>query len=502
MAKPLAPFALLTCLLFCSVPSLLVCTPLTQASAQASRTDFFVAPNGRDANRGTKALPFATLRRARDAVRRLSRSGGLLQGGVTVWLRGGAYPLASTLKLTERDSGTADAPVVYRGYPGETARVMGGPIVPASAFGPVTDASVSQRLDASARGKVLEADLKALGVTDLGPPWPATFLGYAGWPELFFGGRPMALARWPNEGLARVAKVVEQGSVPRYGDTSNRPGKFAYDGGRPARWLHADDAYLNGYWCYKWYAQCIRVAAIDPDAKTITFAAPALYGVGGPSGGEYYALNLLEELDSPGEYYLDRSSGMLYFWPPKPLGGAQVALSTLQAPMVTLTNASHVTIRDLIFEVSRGMAATINGGSDNLIAACTIRNIATEAISVSGGERNGVAACEMYNMGGGGISLNGGDRNTLTPCGNYADNNHIHDYARLFRTHHDAINLNGVGCRASHNSIHDAPHHAMDFGGNDHVVEFNEVYRVCMETDDAGGIYTGRNWSVQGNVIH
>jgi hypothetical protein len=110
-------------------------------------------------------------------------------------------------------------------------------------------------------------------------------------------------------------------------------------------------------------------------------------------------------------------------------------------------------------------------------------------------------ACDLYHLGAGGISLNGGDRRTLTPCGHYAENNHIHHYGRLFRTHRDAITLGGVGCRAAHNLIHDAPHHAMDFGGNDHLIEFNEIHHVCLETDDAGAIYTGRNWTVRGTVI-
>ena len=98
----------------------------------------------------------------------------------------------------------------------------------------------------------------------------------------------------------------------------------------------------------------------------------------------------------------------------------------------------------------------------------------------------------VTDFGGGDIALSGGDRTTLTPCENFAFNNHIHHSGELYRTHHDAINLHGCGCRATHNLIHDAPHHAMDFGGNDHLIEFNEVYRVCMETGDAGAICTGR----------
>jgi len=464
---------------------------LASLGGAAPVKEFFVSTAGKDASPGTKDKPFLTLERAREAVRALKS-----QTPVTVWLRGGVFRMDKTLALTAEDSGTT-----YRAFGSEALSLMGGVPLPASAFETANDPLITRRLDQGALGHVLVADLTKLGVTGLDQPWPDKFRGYNGWPELFFGGQRMQIARWPNEGFAKMGKVLDSGSKPRESEKPDRPGKFQYEGNRPERWQSADEVYLDGYWCFKWFNEVLKVAKIDPAEKSITFVAPHMYGIGGYSGGEFFALNLLEELDSPGEYYLDRKAGLLYFWPPADLKGKDVSLSTMQDPMVTLTDCNNVTLRGLTFEVSRGAAARISGGENNLIAGCTVRNLANDAISVSGGRNNGVAGCEMYNLGGGGISLSGGDRKTLTPCGNFADNNHIHHFGRLYRTHHDAINMNGCGCRATHNLIHDAPHHAVDFGGNDHLFEFNEVYRVCMETDDAGAIYTGRNWTVQGNVI-
>ncbi len=463
--------------------------------------EFYVAPNGDDASGGTKRRPFSTLKRARDAVRELrAREGGLPDGGVTVWLDEGAYLLTESFELTEEDSGTEDSPIVYRGVPDGKARLVGGPVIPPESFRPVADPAIRERLPKDAVDQVVVADLRDLGVTDFSAAWPAKFRGYAGWPELFFDGEPMVLARWPNNGLAKIAGVVEQGSRPRFGEKPDRPGTFTYEGDRPERWLTADDVYLSGYWAYKWYDETIRVDAIDPLARTITLAAPCMYGLGG-FAGEYFALGLLEELDEPGEYYFDRKTGLVYLWPPAALAGRDIAISLLTAPLVTMAGTSHVMFRDLVFEFSRGMAATITGGTGNQLAGCTVRNIAADSVRIEGGTNNGVRSCEFYGLGGGGISLSGGDRAELTPCGNYAENNHIHHYARLFRAHHDAVRLEGVGCRVSHNLIHDAPHHAIDFVGNDHLIEYNEIHHVCMETDDAGAIYTGRDWTVRGTVI-
>ena len=58
------------------------------------------------------------------------------------------------------------------------------------------------------------------------------------------------------------------------------------------------------------------------------------------------------------------------------------------------------------------------------------------------------------------------------------------DCARWRRVYTPGISLQGVGNRASHNLIHNAPHMAMGFGGNDHLTEFNELDHLCAETGD------------------
>ena len=176
-------------------------------------------------------------------------------------------------------------------------------------------------------------------------------------------------------------------------------------------------------------------------------------------------------------------------------------MSILDSPLVVMENTSYVTWRDVIFEASRGSAVKVTGGTEAVIRGCTVRNLAEDAIIVHGGTGHGVIGCEIYDVGKGGIILLGGDRQTLTHAGHYATDNHIHHYARLERTYKPAIALRGIGCRAAHNLIYDAPHEAVSFSGNEHVIELNEVHHVCTETDDAGAIYTGRDWTARGNVI-
>jgi hypothetical protein len=61
--------------------------------------------------------------------------------------------------------------------------------------------------------------------------------------------------------------------------------------------------------------------------------------------------------------------------------------------------------------------------------------------------------------------------------------------------------MEGVGLRASHNLIEDHPHCAIFFTGNDHLIEFNEIRHIALETGDVGAIYAGRDYSYRGNRI-
>jgi hypothetical protein len=169
--------------------------------------------------------------------------------------------------------------------------------------------------------------------------------------------------------------------------------------------------------------------------------------------------------------------------------------------VVALRDASHVVLRGFTVEASQGDGIEITGGTSNRVLACHVRNVRQVAIRVGGGIGHRIEACDLHDTGTGGLVLAGGDRRTLTPAGHEAVNNHIWRYSQHQLTYANAIVLEGVGNRAAHNLIHDAPHQAIGVGGNDHVFEYNVVHHVCMETDDCGAYYKGRNPSCRGNIV-
>ncbi len=472
------------------------------AAFPALAAEFHVAAGGDDTHAGTASAPFASLERARDAVRALKEGEAFPEGGVTVWLHRGVYPRLAAFVLEERDGGASNARVVYRAVPGDDVRLIGGREIASGAFQPARDEAVLARVDEAARGQVLVADLRALGISEYGN-LPDAYGDPPAIPELFFDGQRMTLARWPNDGWAHIAEVIESGPAPWRNHASDQPGTFKYESDRPRRWQSAPGVWLYGYWCFDWSSETIKAGSIDTERREITLVKPHGYGIGGgnPPPRRYIAINLLEELDSPGEYYLDRDAGRLYFWPPKPLAQGCAALSLATEPVIRVENASFVTIQGLTIEMCAGNGIEMRDGRQNELLACTIRRTGHAGAIVDGGLNHAVKACDIYETGMAGLHIGGGDRATLTPSGHLVFNNHIHHIGERKRTHAYHLHLKGVGIHVAHNLLHDAPHQSIGLAGNDHLFEYNEIHHSGQDSDDCGAFYMGRNPSERGTVL-
>lgn len=564
--------------------------------------DLFVAPGGQDTNPGTMDEPFATLERARTEIRAFDP---IPAGGVTVWLRQGVYERSQTFDLAAQDSGTAGAPVVISGYPGESVRLVGGKVLDPSAFS-LTDSSspVWSRLDPSAQGQVVELDLQGAGVADYGALVPRGFSvgGATAALELFFDGKPMQLARWPDEDEHQAPVTSADSQFTLYGasspdvsgvyvatgtsdgvnsyerqglvgglqyriyrrtwdyqgstytawfittnesgypsntnpwwyryeeelgafspseaasasgsPTTKIPGQinwgfaavetavsdtqFTYYGSRPERWTGADDVWFHGYWVYHWADRTMNAVQIDTTTRTVTLASVPGYGI--EAGQPYFAFNLLEEITRPGEWYLDRSTGTLYFWPPSDPAASETIVSVMESSLIRLSDAEGITIQNLTLEATRSTLVDILGGQDNLLYKLHLRNAGTNAVYMSGA-RNSVERCEIENPGDGGVLMAGGDRPSLAPGESSVRNCHIHHFSRFSRTYTPGVRLSGIGHLVEHNWIHDAPHSAILYGGNEHTIAFNDIHDVCQWTSDAGAVYAGRDWGFRGNEV-
>ena len=507
----------------------------------ASAAEFHIAPNGSDASPGTAGQPFATLEKARDAARetRSQESGARSQN--VILLAAGTYRLTRIFELNEKDSST-----VFRAAPGADVRLSGSVAIPAGAAKPVADKAVLDRLLPEVQGKVLEIDLKPLGIADFGEIGPRGFRRpYIPAPlELFIDDQPLMLAQWPNPGEPGepIGKVLDKGPKTRDGAKPDRGGIFEFKTDRPARWAQAKDIWITGLFENGYADNTVQVKAFDLAKKTLTTVQPHMYGFSsGRPWNRWTALNLLEEIDLPGEFFADKESGKLYFLPPagKDIAKCRLEISMLKVPLVAIEGATGVVFDGITFENSRGMGVYIERGANNRIQNCTLRNLGIVAICVGkgispdpdyrhgftgepvsralgswhehiyentafnrdAGTGHGIVNCQIYNIGAGAISLGGGDRKTLAPAGNFVENCDIHHFNRWDRSYKGAVNLDGVGNRITHCRLHEAPALVIYLHGNDHLIEANEICDAMLDGDDMGAIYMGRDPSEYGNVL-
>ncbi len=487
---------------FCTMLLLALHAPVR---AEGDPITFYVSPSGSDARTGTDPVPaasstrgpFATLARARDAVRQAIAAGE----HPAVIIREGTYLFTGTLAFGPEDSGTPGHDVVWQASANETVRFVGGKVI--GPFAAVTDPGIRARLPIAARNAVRVTDLHTQGIADPGTP-PNRL-------NLFFRGSRMPVACYPNTGWLKIAavplidtlilnpgdkKVIKDG-LP----AGRHSGMFRYDGDRPSHWADQSDIWMHGYWVWDWRDAYQKVAWIDTTTRTV-HPEPPHHHYGYQRGQRYRFLNVLEELDAPGEWYLDARHGLLYFWPPATPAAGDVTVSLLREPMIEMCNVAHMRVERIVFESSRACAVRVRGGTGNLIAGCTIRSIDNDTSAIiDGGTNNGIRSCDIHDVGSTGIKIAGGDRRSLTPAGNFAINNHITRYGGILQSFNGGVFLEGVGNIVAHNRIHDAPFSGIQYYGNDHRIEFNELYDLAHESGDVGGINTGGDYTDMGTTI-
>lgn len=473
------------------VPMVALACLLTSSAVAA---DFYVAADGDDKWTGTLESPnadktdgpFATFERACEALRAKPKPAG----GVTVHVRAGKYTLGQTLRLGKEDSGSSNSPIEFRAYRDEKPVLIGGRAITAWTV---------------ERERVLKADLAVQGLKGV----------Y--FRQLIWNGQRQHLARYPNfdprNPYGGGWAYVDGESIPMYQDIPGEDKRtLIFKPSDARKWSKPTDGEVFIFARYNWWNNIVRIESLDASARKIALAGDCSYAI--RPGDRYFVRNLREELDAPGEWYLDRDTWTLYFQPPDPAPGStnqgDHASPTVYAPtMRTILEmgpgTEHVTFRGLTFECCEGTAVVLRETSHCRIVGCTIRNVGDyngSGVSVDGGNNNEVVGCDICETGSHGISLSGGDRKTLKAAENCADNNYIH-HVGVFYKQGVGIALNGIGNRASHNLIHDGPRMGIMFSGNNLRIEYNHIRHMNLETEDTGAVYTGgRDWiSSRGTVI-
>ena len=482
----------------------------TYAYSEPEFVTLYVSAEGNDGNAGTYDAPYATIERARDEIRNIKKTRGLPKDGVCVYIRGGDYDVLETIKFTEEDSGTETSPITYRAYPGEEVKMSGGVNINTKDFKVVNEQKVLDKLpDVSLKGKIMELDLTAYGVDEV--PEMKSFGAYQHnideedrgsikpAPELFVNGAAQTVARWPNDRYESFqASDYISYSMKNAGKTDNpkhNPDeyiKIKYANPRAEKWVSSGTALFYGYWSVDWADCTLKLHEYTPGCMTLSRTNYE------PSGTRrFYVYNLIEELDQKGEFFMDRESKKLYWYPVDNYRNSEIKLSLLETPMFDV-GASYVNFKGMDLGYTRGNVFRISG-DHNTVSYCTIHSNADIAVNVTG-RFNGIVSNYIYDVTGG-IALSGGDVENLVHGENYAENNYVKDYARLQLTYCYGIGPRSIGERVSNNTITGSTHLGIEFFGPEHLIEYNDFFNFLTEAEDAGAIYSGRRKFWAGNVI-
>lgn len=441
--------------------------------------EIHISPDGNNENDGSAENPVKTFERARDIYRELKAADESFEGEILV--HGGIYRLTKSFTLNSQDSG-----MKISAYGDGEVSVRGSVKLSKGLFKKTTDEEFLSKVPENAQDKIYEIDLSAyLTAVEKHPEYRGLSGGTAYY-ELYVGEELQTIARWPNYG---------------YAITGNSSGlTFETDSERVEKWKNSKYGLARGYWYHDWAMEQTYIGDIDVDKSKVTLSKELEYSSGVKKGQRYYVSNMPEEMDIPGEYYIDCDTKKLYYYPTKAFSDNHPELSVLKNVLFSLDGASDIEISGLTFEYTRANAISAKNGSNVVIDGCIVRNIGNQAIGISC-TNSAVKNCELYNLGGAGISVSGGTSVTLTPGNSEITNNNIYNFGRIFRTYQAGISVNGVGNKAMYNTIHDTPHCAIRFGGNDNIISHNEIYNVVYECSDSGAIYSGRNWTCWGNEI-
>ena len=459
---------------------------------QVHSKTIYVSLQGNDKNIGTIEYPLKSITRA---IKELESS----RGNDTIYIRQGEYAQYKSIFLKNRGN------VVIQPYKNEKVVITGGFSSTNNIVKKITDSQILSRLNEKIRNNVYLIDLNTINIhlVDI----IKKGFGRAStpsWNELFIDYIPMQLARWPNDSMIPIKKVVKQGNIISKNITNQEETIFEYEEARPDFWNSDENIWIGGYFGEGWCDEFLPISSINKENKTIIIDESSYYGF--KADGKYrrwYAANILEELDRPSEYVLNKENNHIYFLPPAN-DFKKVQISILNDPIIKIDSCHNIILKNLNIECSRGMGVNIHASNNIIIDSCNLRNLGHIGIKIHGdinSYNNVVKNTNICQTSAGGIILNGGDRQTLRSGNNKIINCEIHNFNRNERSYRPGIEIQGVGNTVLNVEIYDAPSNAIILKGNNHIVKYANIHHVCQEINDQGAIYYGRNPTERGHQI-
>lgn len=475
----------------------------------------FVSAVGDDSGDGSEEEPLRTLEKAIDVANEMREDSDKL---IEILLREGTYSVTNTIKII--NSQKDDPLLKISAYQDEKVTINAGVDIPLSAMSIADSDFTNAIIDKPNAGSVLQYNLKDAQIEDLGE---ISLRGHLisdekeAQAELSLNGEVQKLAGWPNgeyTGLIKPTDSNEYGKRTKSGIANGCSFQVNYD--RPSQWSKPEQAWLSGTIGPNYEFDYYPVSRFDSEEKRVYLSRGALEKY---YTEPYYRFeNVPEELDEPGEYYIDRQSGMLYFYPPEDAPKDSVLTITMSTPtlgvsgkasnsMFRIENSKNIVFENLIFKGGRGSAITGKNNSNIQFINCEINSFGENGIRFDASTDIKISDCKIHDVGQDGILfVSCGNYRTLSPSNIVVSNNDIYNFARLERSYKTGIDFGYrcVGATAANNHIHNGPHAGMIFYGVNNDIYGNEFDNLVTEFSDMDALYCNNSnypWE-RGNKIH
>ena len=476
-----------------------VFAPYTKAEMAASKTKFYVSPNGDDHGAGTIDDPFKTPERAVRAVNKMASK----QGGVTVYFREGVYPLMTSLNISTKSGGASEKDLVfYTNYEDEEVIFTTAVTVTGKDLKKADDPSFNRKVKDVVKPNIYSVDLSKMGYSSFG-----TFTRDSR-PSLYVDGTLYTIARWPNAGNTNMARytgtdgnhgVVEVGDITTQGTTlgtyTGERGigiEFQVANPRPFQWENTDNIWFYGYFYAEWCPYHFRIKSWNEKKMTIKSYDYSSYGAGYQKEKNFYYYNILEELDNPGEFFVDTKTGMLYIYPTIDIqDNTLVQLVTSTSDIITIDNTKYTVINGLTLDMGYIGVNVVNGSNRNLVQNCTIKNVSSNAYRTDTTTYENGITCSM---------LVG--QNALQGVSSVTNNRIAGNFIQNCYTKRISI-TNGTRDVVSHNLVtgFNSMGISTSSGGSDRIIEYNETVAGPDVGLDAGLYYSNGSPRNTGNII-
>ena len=450
-----------------------------------SSVTLYVATNGIDTNSGVQSQPMATLMAARDIARKAAG------GAHTIILLPGDYFLEQTMEFDARDNGLT------------------------------VEASVTN-------GVVLYGGRTVTGWKKEGEKFwfadvPGVKEGTWDFRALVVNGRMPERARLPESGAFTHKSVFDVKWLSSVGGgwerkpTQDELTSMAYDASNIPATLDVRNAEIRVY--HMWDESLVGVVSNDLSRHVLTFSTPANAPAGAFGVKKYVVFNTREGMTRPGQWYLDRTAGRLFYWP---LPGEVMASAKVIAPVLERViriagtekvPADKITLRGFSVQATTtplkpaGFGAGAYDGALNIVHArqCAVENLEICNVGGQGIQSWNLTACRIeschiHDIGACGIRVGGSASSVAS--------NHIHHVgvyhpsATALQASHTLTEAEPTGFHLYRNEIHDVPYCGIIGGGGGHLIEENLIYRVMRELQDGGAIYGGMKKTVlRGNIV-